>query len=252
MRTFPDNARIIAIVRTALGDAVTLAFPVECTGCDIPDVVLCAACRQALVPDVERRTLASGLRVWSGLRFGGVPARAIRALKEEGRTSLARPLAEALHAAVSAAVSAGSAPVVAPDHQVAAADAIHLVAVPASRAALRRRGFRVVDTIAHRAGLRTARLLVPARATADQRALGRAARRGNVEGSLRGRDAAGRRIVILDDVVTTGATLDEAARALRAAGAVVLGAATVAATPRFAPVGRAFGRLGPPASETRT
>ncbi len=75
-------------------------------------------------------------------------------------------------------------------------------------------------------------LLVPTRQTGDQRGLDQRQRRRNVSGSLRARDAAGRRVIILDDVVTTGATLGEAARALRAAGAIVVGAVTIAATPR--------------------
>ena len=67
-------------------------------------------------------------------------------------------------------------------------------------------------------------------------ALGVADRERNVAGSMRLRPAderriAGRTVLLVDDVVTTGATLREAARALTAAGARVLGAAAVASTP---------------------
>ena len=51
-------------------------------------------------------------------------------------------------------------------------------------------------------------------------------------GNTRAVFARGLRVIVLDDVVTTGATLGEAERALTAAGARVLGAATVASTPR--------------------
>ncbi|WP_454261450.1 phosphoribosyltransferase family protein [Pseudoxanthomonas mexicana] len=68
--------------------------------------------------------------------------------------------------------------------------------------------------------------------TADQRLLGRTERAANVSGSMRARGAAGAAVIVVDDVVTTGATLVEAARALRAGGARVLGAATVASTTR--------------------
>ncbi|WP_225991356.1 ComF family protein [Actinomadura montaniterrae] len=72
------------------------------------------------------------------------------------------------------------------------------------------------------------------RRVADQAGLGARARRDNLSGALEavGRAAlAGRRVVLVDDVITTGASLAEAARALRAAGADVVAAATVAATP---------------------
>ena len=90
----------------------------------------------------------------------------------------------------------------------------------------------MVELVARRAGLRTERLLTVARVAADQRGLDREARRRNVANSLRAHHAAGLRIVVIDDVVTTGATLEEAARALRASGAEVIGAATIAATAR--------------------
>ncbi len=164
--------------------------------------------------------------MWSGVTFEGVAARVVRALKEDGRTGLARDLAPALRAAVAAAE--GSAP-----H----GGSVTLVPIPTSRAAYRRRGYRVVELVARRAGLRVSPLLRAARTAADQRGLDRSERRRNVAGSLRARGAEGRRVIVIDDVVTTGATLEEAFRALRAGGAEVIGAATIAATPRRAAPG---------------
>ncbi|RSN55575.1 phosphoribosyltransferase family protein, partial [Actinomadura sp. WAC 06369] len=71
------------------------------------------------------------------------------------------------------------------------------------------------------------------RRVADQAGLTAARRAANLRGAIEVRaPVAGRRVVLVDDVVTTGASLSEAARALRAAGAEVVGAATVAMTPR--------------------
>ncbi|GAA1926146.1 ComF family protein [Microbacterium aoyamense] len=200
-------------LRGALQDALALVFPVRCAGCDADDVALCEACALALRPQVTRRIVA-GVEVVSGLTFDGVPARVIRSLKHDGRTGLARALAPALRAAADDARSA------------------ILVPVPTSRASFRRRGFHVAELVARRCGLRVERLLRATRATADQRGLDQGARRRNVEGSLVARRAAGRRVLVLDDVVTTGATLAEAVRALRAGGADVIGAVCIAATPR--------------------
>jgi ComF family protein len=205
------------LVRTALTDALALLLPVDCAGCEAPDTTLCTNCLGMLRPVPHSRRI-DGEGVWSGLVFDGVPARVLRAVKEDGRTGLARQLAPALAASVRRASSSGS---------------VLVVPIPTSAAAFRRRGYRVPDLIARRAGLDVLPLLKVARRTADQRGLDRHARRSNVAGAfaVRGTPPPGRRVVIVDDVVTTGATLAEAARVLRAAGVDVAGCAAVAATP---------------------
>jgi ComF family protein len=207
----------------AFADVLALVFPDACAGCGALEAGLCAQCRAMLQP--RRIIVRTGEpTVHSGLAFDGVVARALRALKEDGRTGLARDLAPALRAAVVAAGAPGAL----------------VVPVPSSRAAMRRRGYRVAELIARRAGLAPVRALRWVRVVADQRNLGQTQRRVNVAHGLRAarRAVEGRDVVIVDDVVTTGATLAEAARALRAAGAQVVGAATVAATPRLFGAGR--------------
>ena len=111
-------------VREAGAEALALLLPVACGGCGLHGVALCGGCRAALAT-APRRSELDGLIVWSGGPFEGPRARALRALKERGRTDLARALAPALRAALRAAVAEERSPVT-------------VVAVPTSRAAMRR------------------------------------------------------------------------------------------------------------------
>lgn len=154
------------------------------------------------------------LPVVSAVSFDDVAARTIRAYKEDGRTALARFLGPLLAAGV---------------HRFG--EAVVVVPMPSSRAAFRRRGYAVAELLARRGGLRPEPLLIRRGAPGDQRTLGREDRARNVAGTFRARGGQGLRVVLVDDVVTTGASLVEAARVLETAGAIVVGAATVATTP---------------------
>lgn len=206
-------------VALLIDELAAFVLSASCPGCDAPGTLLCDGCRSHLRAAPTFRSTRDGMPVVSALAYEGVAARCIRRMKEEGQTVLARPLGAALAAA--AAESAGI-------------DEAMLVPVPTSRAAFRRRGYRVPELLMRRAGLPVSRMLVPVRRTADQRELDIDQRRNNVAGSLRARHARQERmdVVLFDDVVTTGSTLDEAFRALDSAGFRVLGAVTLASTER--------------------
>ncbi len=108
--------------------------------------------------------------------------------------------------------------------------------VPLSRRRLRKRGYDQAELLAKgigkRLGLPPVRLLKKRRDTPPQSKTGSAEkRRANIAGAytcLRPEQVAGKRVLLVDDIVTTGATLSEAAGVLKKAGAVEVLAATVA------------------------
>lgn len=204
------NARL-----TDLRDEI-LAFllAASCTGCDRIGAALCPSCRCALrAAPVTVRTPA-GQSVRAALPFTGVSARCIRALKGDGQTRLAAPLSLALAAVI----------------DVVGLDGI--VPIPTSRAAFRARGYRVPEVLLRASGVSPLRLLRHVGPHRDQRSAGVEERARNVRGSMAARPARAARVLLMDDVVTTGATLDEGCRVLRQAGVEVVGAIALAATPR--------------------
>ena len=205
----------------ALLDAWALLLPVDCAGCGANDRGLCGDCLHELAPDLTPRITAGGLSVVTALRYEGRVRRIILALKEHQRTDVATALSRPLEAAIRRSLAAGLA---------------ELVTVPTGRTSYRRRGYDPVALLLRPTGFARSRVLMPARRTSAQKSLGSAARALNLSGALIARASlAGRRFVLVDDILTTGATLDEAARAIRAAGGEVLGAATLAFTPRLFP-----------------
>jgi ComF family protein len=138
--------------------------------------------------------------------YDGVLRGIVHALKYEGRRSLARPLG-AMMREHGAGVLAGS-------------DA--LVPVPLHPSRRRTRGFNQADDLARAVGAPVVRALRRVRATADQVQLPILERQTNVRDAFAitsaGTRLDGAIVVLVDDVSTTGATLDACARALREAG----------------------------------
>lgn len=216
----------LAHVRRAVLDAWAVVLPTDCSGCGAPDRAICDACRGALLPAVHSSP-REGTQVWSGLDYSGVARRVLGAYKDGGRTDAAAALAAPLRLAVAAALAAPTE---------AHPGGVHLVTIPSSRRAWRVRGFHPVELLLARAGLASTRVLRQSGDTIDQVGLGRDARGANRAGSLCAREPLdGFRCVVVDDILTTGATILEARRAVLEAGGEVVGLATLAETRRLHP-----------------
>nr|WP_228512120.1 phosphoribosyltransferase family protein [Clavibacter sp. VKM Ac-2872] len=232
-------------------DALAVVAPVTCAGCGAPDRAVCPACRAAIpsapvvralalpaVPAPRGRVPARVVPVGSGSAYAPPWPALLSGLKEDGRTDAARAMAPTLIGAVRAALAVaerGADP-------AAPARPLDAIPVPSTAASLRRRGYAPVEVLLARAGIVPLRAPgVPGlrrhplrftRRPADQAGLGVAARAANVDGCLVARiDLTGRRILVIDDVLTTGATLRETCRAVRAAGGDVVACAVLAAVP---------------------
>ncbi|MET8163208.1 ComF family protein [Streptomyces sp. NPDC005329] len=213
-----------------------LVLPAECGGCGSARTVLCPQCRTALSGAAPFRVRPvpepPGLpAVHAAARYADEVRAALLAHKERGALTLARPLGAALAGAVRAGVGEvgwgeGEGP-----HPLGD---LLLVPVPSTRAAVRARGHDPARRIAlaaagelRRAGVpaRVAAVLRQRRAVADQAGLDSRQRLDNLVGALTvvpggARVLCGGPVVLVDDVVTTGASLAEAARAVRAVRSV--------------------------------
>lgn len=219
MGGFCDGIRMLGDrIRNSVLDALAILSPVECAGCGADDRGLCAACLQHLQAAVTPRGVGE-LAVFTALRYEGVPRRVILALKEQGRTDTARALAVPFDAALRRALEQDPS--------------AELALVPSGRTAWRRRGYDPVRLLVRRTGRRPVPLLAAAGEGAAQKTLGAWAREANRQGAfVATRRLDGRRFVIVDDVLTSGSTMRDAARAIRAAGGEVVAGAALAFTPR--------------------
>ncbi|MGA5649012.1 ComF family protein [Streptomyces seoulensis] len=217
-------------MRGWMRDLTDLALPTECGGCGSPPAVLCARCRALLERAEPRRVRPVPEPPGLPAVYAAAPyAREVRALLLAHKERGALALTGALGGALAGAVWAGLGPC--PGGAESRAGPVILVPVPSARWAVRRRGHDPVRRMAVVAAGRLRLAGVPARVAgvlrqrrpvADQAGLDARRRRENLAGALEVRAGgaqllAGGRVVLVDDLITTGASLAEAARALRAA-----------------------------------
>jgi predicted amidophosphoribosyltransferase len=204
------------------GGVLDLVLPVECGGCGVPATRWCEACAHQLrvradEPHVITPRVHPGVPVFSLGRYAGPRRCAIVAVKEHGRADLIGPLGTALRGGLRQLLAWGvlSAPLTA-------------IPAPTRRAAARRRGGDPVTRIALAAtaggsGVAVAQTLRMKALVRDSVGLSVAARQRNVAGrvKLTARVPDGD-VVVVDDIVTTGATASEAVRVLQTSGARVV------------------------------
>lgn len=180
--------------------------PHRCSGCGDIGVSLCSTCEGRLRPAGDRARIASVRRIVVAWTYEGAARRLILDLKVAGRRDAAQPLVAAMCRAVRREGVLGSV----------------ITWVPARPKDVLRRGFDHAEVLARglseRVGLPCRRLLYTSDAHADQSTLGAAERRRNLEGAFLAATCAGR-IILVDDLITTGATASACAAALRAGGA---------------------------------
>lgn len=193
---------------------IELLLAPRCAGCDTPGAWLCVECRDACEPERRGRVRAAGT-------YGGPLRRAIHRFKYEGERALAAELGALVASRLACDIARG---------------AVVDVVVPAIShiARVRERGYDhawlLAAEVAARCGLPLRAPLRRVRASRPQVQLDRPTRATNVRGAFIAEAGAlrGLRVALVDDVVTTGATIAAASGAIRASGARAVDAYVVA------------------------
>jgi predicted amidophosphoribosyltransferase len=204
-----------------------LVLPLECGGCGAPSTRWCPACVRELAvrpgePHLITPRLDPGVPVFSLGRYAGARREAIVAVKEHGRADLIKPLAGALHFGLTNLLTWGVVDT-----------PLHVVPSPTRRSAARRRGGDPVTRMALAAtagcpGTTVTQALRMRAFVRDSVGLSSIDRQRNIAGRVRAvRQVAGD-VLVVDDIVTTGATAAESIRVLQTIGARVVAVLAVA------------------------
>lgn len=205
-----------------------IIFPSRCIGCSSLGISICSECRKQWHPHFYKRVISytrEEFPVFSSIQYSPIASRVLLSAKESQLKAADQLLIAGIDHALNLFINRyGPAT---------------LVPVPSRRSATRKRGRDFLQEItlgvAKNMELPCQSLLSHNRKVRDQSNLNQEERSQNISGSFSvSREALGQipvgnirpKIIVVDDLITTGATLEEAFRALRAAGFSVLGAVT--------------------------
>ena len=201
----------------AISELSQLLFPTRCFGCNVIGITICSNCRKEWHPH-HYITHFQGLKVASGVLYSPTASRIILAAKENGLKGADELIIDAIVHVLNRANFDGYN--------------VRLVPIPSSAINRRRRGRSFIADICNEISVRSAIPVIPAltivRKVKDQSALTAKARASNMKGAFGLANNIYPRgdLILIDDVVTTGATVSEAARALNSHGFAVLGSVT--------------------------
>ena len=203
-----------------ISDLKYLLFPTRCFGCRDLGYSICSNCRKLWNPHIYKSTIVD-LAVYSAIPYSPVAKNILLAAKEQSIKSADQLVRSAM---------AASLQVLFQKYPNSA-----LVPIPSAPASNRRRGRDFINEmaifVAKDMGVGVLPLLEQQRLVRDQSKLNIASRRENLAMALSIKpqfhgNYSGESVVILDDLVTTGSTINEANRALTKAGFKVQAAAT--------------------------
>lgn len=182
-----------------------------CAPCDGRIRWIHAACPRCALPHVGLCTAGSRVfdKAASAALYDGPARDALLRFKIGGERRAARVFADAIEPLL---------------------DDLPLTYVPSTRRALAERGFNPAEAIARATGRATLALLRKTRETSDQSGLDRRARRANLSQAFEPAATPPERLILIDDILTTGATAEACADALKAGGAKVVSVVTFART----------------------
>jgi len=195
-----------------------LIFPVRCLGCSALGLSICSSCRRSWHPHIFRTLSRSApyFPIYSSIEYSPIAGKVLLAAKERGLIQADELILHALKRSLFHCVQ---------DEGVGM-----LIPIPSRPSVARLRGRQFILELSRQltasTHLPTFEILTHIRKVRDQSSLDAKARVENLAGSMKAMRYLSGKAILIDDLVTTGATLAEAARALREQGIEVVAAVT--------------------------